>query len=98
MTTNERCHQPYGPGRRRQSEQGQQPRPGLDQWKREGQTTSGQGQQARPEDREVGERESKVKISVWLSSNKNHRSKGEIYISLENEAQVKSLNRCIVTK
>jgi len=36
MTTNKRWDQPYGPGGRRQSEQGQQPRLGLLQWKREG--------------------------------------------------------------
>jgi len=60
--------------------------------------TSGQGQQARPEDREEEEREGKVKLSVWLSNIKNPLSKGEIYISLENEAQVQSQNRYIVTK
>jgi len=64
MTTIERLDQPYGPGRRRKSEQGLQPRLGLHQWKRGGWTTSGQGQQARPEDSKEGERESRVKLPV----------------------------------
>ena len=39
-----------------------------------------------------------VKLPVRLFRIKILFSKGEIYISLENEAQVKSQNRCIVKK
>jgi len=60
--------------------------------------TSGQGQQARPGDREEEERESKVKLPVRLSKNKNPLSKGEIYIPLEHEAQVRRKISCIVKK
>ena len=42
-----------------------------------------------------GEREQRQTTSLTF---KNPLSKGEIYISLENEAQVKSHNKCIVRK
>jgi len=42
-----------------------------------------------------GERKQRKTTSLTL---KNPLSKGEIYISLENEAQVNRQNRCVVTK
>jgi len=45
------------------------------------------------EDTEEKERGSRVKLPVSLSKNKNPLSKGEIWISLENEAEVKNENR-----
>jgi len=43
-------------------------------------------------------RREKVKSNYQFDFPKNPRSKGEIYISLEDAAQVKSQNRCIVKK
>jgi len=47
--------------------------------------------------RQEGGGERKQRQTTGLTF-KNHLSTGEIYISLENEAQVKSQNKCIVTK
>jgi len=48
--------------------------------------------------RRRGREKVKSNYQFDFSKNKNPLSKGEIYISLENEAQVKSQNKCIMKK